>query len=95
MSMTSGIVFVFWPPWITFGDTVVCVQAWAMRAWSGGSVASASRNVAGSPSWRRRSSGIGSAARLAVHRSSTRAGVRYVARRRTISDAVTSALSEP
>ena len=37
MSMTSGIVFVFWPPWITFGDTVVWVQAWAMRAWSGGS----------------------------------------------------------
>ena len=32
MSITSGIVFVFWPPWMTFGDTVVCVQAWAIRA---------------------------------------------------------------
>ena len=32
MSMMSGIVFVFCPPWITLGEIVVCVQACATRA---------------------------------------------------------------
>ena len=52
MSTTSGIVFVFWPPCTTFGDTVVCEQAWAMRASPGSSEAIASSMRAGSVSAR-------------------------------------------
>ena len=93
--MTSGIVFVFWPPWITFGEIVVCVQAWATRAWSGGSEAMASPIVAGSDSAARRSSGRSIEASRACHRSSSVDGVRNAASRRTISAAVISALSAP
>ena len=36
MSMTSGIVLVFWPPWATLGENVVWVSAWQVRAMPGG-----------------------------------------------------------
>ena len=29
-------MFVFWPPWTTFGEIVVCVAAWQVRASGGG-----------------------------------------------------------
>ncbi len=36
MSTTSGMVFVFCPPWATLGEIVVWVWAWHVRASAGG-----------------------------------------------------------
>ena len=98
-STTSGITFVFTPPWATFGENVVCVHAWASFAtpWS----AARSRQAVDHASGRARclAFGIG---RGRAHRRSSRQSVdgtaaagRYAASRRTTSAAFTSALSAP
>ena len=67
MSTASGMMFVFCPPWTTFGENVVCVAAWQVRASGGGSVSIVAQIRAGSSSPALTSSGSGIVATCARH----------------------------
>ena len=79
----------------TFGENVVCVWAWHVRATAAAAPRASRQMWSGRPSAGRSSSGRVIASTCALHRSSMWAAGRYSARRRTISAALTSALSAP
>ena len=94
-STVSGMMFVFCPPLTTFGENVVWVQAWQVRATGVGSCSSVDQIAEGSIRPARSSSGRSMDATWAPHTSSRFGAGRYSFRRRTISAALTSALSAP
>ena len=68
-STASGMMFVFCPPWATFGEIVVCVAAWQVRASGGGRVSIVDQIRAGSSSPAFRSSGSAITDTCAFHMS--------------------------
>ena len=89
----SGITFVFVPPWMIVGANVVCVHACAWRASPIGSSSQKSCRCSSSSSAAFHSGPKSTPSMKRRHVSWMCVGGRYSARRRTISAAVTSALS--